>query len=106
MRNVRQGCLRRQLQFLQRQYLQGGELPFSNLHSDSVIAQSLTAIDAEWNERIYTPLVTLWLFLGQVISADHSCRAACTPGCSSCFARVVSMFIQNRSILLSSNAAA
>ena len=27
-------------------------------------------------DRIYSPLVTLWVFLGQVLSADHSCRAA------------------------------
>ena len=29
-----------------------------------------------WNDSIYTPIVTLWVFLGQVLSADHSCRAA------------------------------
>jgi hypothetical protein len=27
-------------------------------------------------DRIYSPLVTLWVFLSQVLSADHSCRAA------------------------------
>ncbi|MEN1680586.1 MAG: hypothetical protein AAGJ46_13435 [Planctomycetota bacterium] len=26
--------------------------------------------------RIYTPLVTRWVFLGQVLNTDHSCRAA------------------------------
>ena len=39
-------------------------------------AQSLTTIGSSWLDRIYTPLVTLWVFLGQVLSADHSCRAA------------------------------
>ena len=29
-----------------------------------------------WKDRIFTPLVTLWVFLGQVLNADHSCRAA------------------------------
>ena len=29
-----------------------------------------------WNDRIFTPLVTLWVFLGQVLSADHSYCAA------------------------------
>ncbi len=29
-----------------------------------------------WLDRIYSPLVTLWVFLGQVLSADPSCRAA------------------------------
>jgi hypothetical protein len=27
-------------------------------------------------DRIYTPLMTLWVFLTQVLSADHSCRGA------------------------------
>ena len=31
---------------------------------------------AAWNDRIFSPLVTLWVFLGQVLNADHSCRAA------------------------------
>jgi Transposase DDE domain len=36
----------------------------------------LTAINVCWLDRIYSPLVTLWVFLGQVLSADSSCRAA------------------------------
>jgi hypothetical protein len=37
------------------------------------------ALDAEgvtFHERIYTPLVTLSMFLSQVLDPDHSCRAA------------------------------
>ena len=33
-------------------------------------------IKVSWNDRIFTPLVTLWVFLGQILSADHLCRAA------------------------------
>mgnify|MGYP000259360256 FL=1 len=51
-------------------------MPLSNVLSEEVIAQALTAISACWLDRIYPPLVTLWVFLGQVLSADHSCRAA------------------------------
>jgi hypothetical protein len=36
----------------------------------------LEEIKAPWYDRIFTPLVTLWVFLEQVLSADHSCRAA------------------------------
>jgi hypothetical protein len=36
----------------------------------------MAEIKAPWKDRIFTPLVTLWVFLGQVLSADHSCRAA------------------------------
>jgi hypothetical protein len=34
------------------------------------------ALDVVWLDRIYLPLVTLWVFLGQVLSQDYSCRAA------------------------------
>lgn len=95
MRNLRRGCIRQQLQFLQRQYLQGGELPLSKMLSEDLMSRALAAIDGSWNDRIYTPLVTLWLFLGQAISADHSCRAAVarliahrvTQGLSACSSR-------------------
>ena len=30
--------------------------------------------EARWTDRIYSPLVTLWMFLGQVLNADSSCR--------------------------------
>jgi len=76
VRNLRRGCIRQQLQFLQRQYVQDGEMPLNNMLSESLISQALSAIDGSWNDRIYTPLMTLWVFLQQVISADHSCRAA------------------------------
>jgi len=33
-------------------------------------AQTLTAVGVFWKDRIDTPLVTLWVFLGQVLSAD------------------------------------
>jgi hypothetical protein len=29
-----------------------------------------------FRERVYTPVVTLWMFLGQTLSKDHSCRDA------------------------------
>jgi hypothetical protein len=67
---------RAQFDFLRRQFLQEGELAGTNVLSREAVAQALDSIEVAWNERIYTPLVTLWVFLGQVISADHSCRAA------------------------------
>lgn len=70
------GRFRQQVRFLQRQFLQEGNLPFADVLSDETIKPALNAIDFAWKDRIYTPLVTLWVFLGQVLSADHSCRAA------------------------------
>ena len=76
MRCAHQGCFRRQFGFLRRQFLQEGDVPFSNVLSEQAIAPALEAIDVTWKDRVFTPLVTLWVFLGQVPSADHSCRAA------------------------------
>lgn len=76
MRCSNQGRFRQQVRFLQRQFLQDGELPFTNALSADVVSQALTAADVVWNDRVYPPLVTLWVFLSQVLSADHSCRGA------------------------------
>jgi hypothetical protein len=71
-----QGRFRQQVRFLRRQFLQDGGLPFTNALSEGTVAQALKALDVVWLDRIYSPLVTLWVFLGQVLSQDHSCRAA------------------------------
>ena len=76
MRYSNEGSFREKVRFLRRQFLQDGDLPLSNVLSEDVVAQALTAISACWMDRVYSPLVTLWVFLSQVLSADHSCRAA------------------------------
>ena len=76
MRHSQQGRFRQQVRFLKRQFLQGGNLPFTEVLSGSCLSQIMESIKFRWNDRIFTPLMTLWVFLGQVLSADHSCRAA------------------------------
>ena len=76
MRFSNPGRLRQQVQFLRRQFLQDCDLPFTDVLSTEMVSQALTTAEVAWKDRIYTPLVTLWVFLGQVLSQDHSCRAA------------------------------
>ena len=76
MRHFNQGRFRQQASFLRRQFLQDGDLPFTNVLTEGIVAQALTAMNVCWVDRIYSPLVTLWVFLGQVLSADPSCCAA------------------------------
>ena len=76
MRDCNRGRFQQQVRFLRHQFLQDGDLPFSNVLSDEIVKQALTAVGVVWNDGIYTPLMTLWVFLSQVLSADHSCRAA------------------------------
>lgn len=76
MRFTHSASTRQQFRFLQRQFLQDGELPFTNVLTNDCLTQALDSIKVAWKDRVYTPLVTLWIFLSQVLSADHSCRAA------------------------------
>jgi hypothetical protein len=69
------GSFREQARFLRRQFLQDGALPLTDVLTEDVIAQALATV-GDWLDRIFSPLVTLWVFLGQVLSADHSCSAA------------------------------
>ena len=71
-----QGRFRQQVRFLQRQFLQGGDLPFTDVLTERSVTRALKALNVVWLDRVYSPLVTLWVFLGQVLSRDHSCRAA------------------------------
>ena len=75
MRYSNPGSFRAQATFLRRQFLQDGALPFTDVLTEEGIAQALTALSG-WLDRIFSPLVTLWVFLGQVLRADPSCRAA------------------------------
>src|SRR6476659_52211 len=71
-----QGRFRQQVRFLQRQFLQGGDLPFTDVLTERSVTQALKALNVVWLDRVYSPLVTLWMFIGQVLSQDHSCRSA------------------------------
>src|SRR5436305_8849655 len=75
MRHSNRTAFRAQVNFLRRQFLQDGDLPFTNVLTEEFIAQPRSALTG-WLDRTFSPLVTLWVFLGQVLSADHSCRAA------------------------------
>ncbi|HJZ59993.1 MAG TPA: hypothetical protein VKE74_33935 [Gemmataceae bacterium] len=76
MRRFNRGWFRQPVGLLRRQFLPGGGRPFADVLSADLVAQALTAVGGIWYDRISTPLVTLWLFLGQVLGADPSCRAA------------------------------
>src|SRR5262245_50598036 len=75
MRNSNRGPFRQQVRCLRRQFLQGGGLPFTRVLTAQVLAKALSAVNG-WLDRVFSPLVTLWVFLGQVLNADHTCRAA------------------------------
>jgi hypothetical protein len=76
MRQANPARLHQQVSFLRRQFAQHNDLPFSDVLSEDLVTQALTTASVSWIDRIFSPLATLWVFLSQVLSADHSCRAA------------------------------
>jgi hypothetical protein len=64
----------RQLADLKESSSKAPELPFSQLLTEERIKRVLGELKVLYRDRIYTPWVTLWLFVGQVLSADPSCR--------------------------------
>jgi DDE family transposase len=53
-----------------------GDLYFAGLLSEEDIDQAFGKARWFWQGWIYTPAVTMWVFLSQCLSPDHSCRDA------------------------------
>ncbi len=61
---------------VRRTLLQTPDLCFGKLLPAAQITAAWARHGVEFRERLYTPLLTLWMFLYQVLSPDPSCRAA------------------------------
>jgi hypothetical protein len=56
MRSYNHGRFQQQANFLRRQFLQDGDLPFADVLSEGIVSQAMTAINFVWLDRIYSPL--------------------------------------------------
>ena len=65
---------RQQAMMFGRQFLQGDGGVFDHALGADAIAAAISAQAPGCRERIYTPLDTLRLFVGQVLSADRACQ--------------------------------
>jgi hypothetical protein len=66
----------RRVQRYRRQVVQEQDVFFTKLLPQEQVETALERHEVRYRERLYTPLVTIWTFLYQVLSADQSCRAA------------------------------
>jgi hypothetical protein len=78
-------------------------LPFADILTEASIQKVLNEYGVSYRDRVFSPVTTIWGFLSQVLSEDHSCRdtvsriiahraangdAVCSPNTSSyCTAR-------------------
>src|SRR5260370_20825410 len=66
----------RQIEMVRSQVAQADGLAFAEGWRGERYETALQEEGATWRDCVYAPLLTLWAFLGQVISPDGSCRAA------------------------------
>ena len=57
-------------------------LPLRKLLPESEIEDALKAEGVRYRKRLYCPIVTIWLFISQVLSADKTCETAVSKGIS------------------------
>ena len=60
------------VEILKRKLSERAGTPFSDILNDVVIEAALKAANVTYRKRLFTPIVTLWAFLYQVLSADKS----------------------------------
>src|SRR3954466_13836299 len=53
-------------------------LPFADVLTEARIHDALNEHSVTYRDRVFNPVTTLWGFLSQVLSEDHSCRDAVT----------------------------
>src|SRR5262245_5131325 len=49
-------------------------LPFAESLSEASILEALNEHQVQFRDRLFSPVTTIWGFLSQVLSEDHSCR--------------------------------
>jgi hypothetical protein len=66
----------RQVGQLRQRLAHAPALPFVELLPQGLAEQVIRDEAISFRDRLFSPLVTLWVFLSQVLDADHSCRQA------------------------------
>ena len=55
-------------------FAQNEGLPFADIVTEANILDVLNEHDIQFRDRVFNPITTIWGFLSQVLSEDHSCR--------------------------------
>ncbi len=74
MKDIKVERIRQKAMLFGRQFLQGDTGVFDHALGDHTMAIVMSAQSPGYRDRIYAPLDTLRLFVGQVLSADRACQ--------------------------------
>src|SRR5437899_8088156 len=64
------------LQEVRARFARDQGLPFASSLSELSILDALNEYGVKFRDRLFSPVTTIWGFLSQVLSEDHSCRDA------------------------------
>ncbi|MDJ0690022.1 MAG: hypothetical protein QNJ41_16100 [Xenococcaceae cyanobacterium MO_188.B32] len=67
---------RSQVQILVQQFSSSFGLPFAQILPVAMLEETLKEEKLKYRERLFSPIVTLWAFLSQVLDADKTCHNA------------------------------
>jgi Transposase DDE domain len=62
------------LETVRARFARGTGLPFANVVTEANILNVLNDHGVKYRDRVFNPVTTIWGFLSQVLSEDHSCR--------------------------------
>jgi hypothetical protein len=62
------------LQEVRARFARDHGLPFTDSLSERSILEALNEYGVQYRDRLFSPVTTIWGFLSQVLSEDHSCR--------------------------------
>src|SRR5207245_7712633 len=65
-----------QVQAYRRRLQNSCQFPITKLLPVTDVDAAVTAEGCSFRDRLFTPVITVWIFLGQVLDQDHSCRQA------------------------------
>src|SRR5262249_32916107 len=66
------------LQEVRARFARDQGLPFADSLSERRIRDALQEHGVQYRDRLFSPVTTIWGFLSQVLSEDHSCRETVT----------------------------
>ncbi|MBW4455872.1 MAG: IS4 family transposase [Nostoc indistinguendum CM1-VF10] len=64
------------VEILKDKFNQSLGLPFKELLPSSVVEQAMKELKIRYYQRLFDPIITLWVFLSQVLDTDKSCHNA------------------------------
>jgi hypothetical protein len=76
MKNDTQKWILHQIKCFRKSTSSAPVLPFTEVLVPELVNEILRELHVTFRQRIYTPFITLCVFLWQVLSEDHSCREA------------------------------